>query len=68
MARRKPARKEIKPVWHPSGRPVHRRRHVAPGFSRCPPDEPLTPGLRPGREQTEAIGFTAGAVWEDDEE
>lgn len=46
------------PRRHPSGRPV--REDVTEkghGFYRIPPDEPLTPGLRPGRNRTSAIGF-----------
>jgi hypothetical protein len=51
---------------HPSGRPVPRRDVVKLGFTRCPPDEPLTPGLRKGRERTEAIGFPVS--WPSDSE
>lgn len=46
------------PRKHPSGRPIREdieERRL--GFYRLPPDEPLTPGLRPGRRRTEAIGF-----------
>jgi hypothetical protein len=44
---------------HPSGRPIHYTRTVGANWFRDPPDEPLTPGLRPGTQKTEAIGFIA---------
>lgn len=50
---------------HPSGRPIHRRQVKAVGFTRRPPDEPLTPGLQRGR-QTYAIGFTSRLVSDED--
>ena len=43
---------------HPSGKPLNAeppRGHLP--VPRVPYDEPLTPGLRPGRAKTEAIGF-----------
>lgn len=54
---------------HPSGRPL--RSDPAPGrlpVPRMPYDEPLTPGLRPGRAKTEAIGFRLPRRTDDEEE
>lgn len=44
---------------HPSGRPIRYERPKRLGFTRVPDDEPLTPGLRKRRYDTNAIGFTA---------
>lgn len=52
---------------HPSGRPIRKQNIRALGFNRRPYDEPLTPGLR-REEKTNAIGFTARIVSEDDDE
>lgn len=52
---------------HPSGRPLPPRNYVELGFRRAPPDEPLTPGLRPGRGQTNAVGFISDYVEQDDD-
>lgn len=41
---------------HPSGRPKRERQYRELSIRRYPPDEPLTPGLRRGR-NVSAIGF-----------
>lgn len=77
MTRRKPRKPKLphKPLErrfpdHPSGRPIHYTRTVGTNWFREPPDEPLTPGLRPRAEKTEAIGFVASEAsdYEGDEE
>lgn len=52
---------------HPSGRPIRKPGLRLLGFTRRPPDEPLTPGLRKAGGQTNAIGFRANITAEDDE-
>lgn len=52
-------RMEFRPRPHPSGRPIERSRYTELPFKRHVHDEPLTPGLKPGRERTEAFGFIA---------
>ena len=51
---------------HPSGHPIRSRHVVRLPIARTPPDEPLVPGLRPGNEKTEAIGFIHHFPDEDD--
>ena len=50
---------------HPSGRPISRDKYVRYGFHREPVG-PLVPGLRKGRDFTNAIGFTADIGGEED--
>lgn len=68
MRKKPPIRHEIKPRYHPSGRPMHNDRERGHSMWRVPPDEALTPRLRPGREQQNAIGFTARLTAPDDDE
>lgn len=67
MRRRKYQRMEFKARPHPSGRPIAERNYTELPFRRHVPDEPLTPGLRPGRERSQAIGFMARLVSDEDE-
>lgn len=73
MAPRKPKPFEpwrMKPrAHHPSGKPEPRGRFVGASrnYARPPNDEPLTPGLRPGRAATHAIGFLANHHVDDDD-
>lgn len=55
------------PTKHPSGRPI-RDRYIKASPYRCAPIEPLTPGLRPIKIKTEAIGFTVNLINNDNEE
>jgi hypothetical protein len=67
VKRKAPPRTIIQPpARHPSGRPILYEREISQSFRRLPPDEPLTPGLRSGR-QTYAIGFRASLTTREDE-
>lgn len=48
-------------------KPVRENRIVKEGYYRRPPEEPLVPGLRKKEHMTNAIGFTARIVVEDDD-
>lgn len=67
MPRRKYERMVFKAPPHPSGRPLRQSDYRERGFPRLVHDEPLTPGLKPGRQQTAAIGFTARLAVDDEE-
>ncbi len=47
------------PNDRPMNRPIRFQQITRLGFTRRPPDEPLTPGLRRQTNSTSAIGFTA---------
>lgn len=52
---------------HPSGRPIRKREVKGRQIWRVPDHGPVIPRLQNDYERTEAIGFTANLVNEDDE-
>jgi len=54
-------------MGHPSGRPVIEEKRGVVSRAKVPDAEPLTPELR-RQELPEAIGFTAGLVFDDSDD